>query len=42
MKALLLTILAGIAYGVGYGIGKVVALCLWIYMAALQGYKAGL
>lgn len=41
VRAALLAVVAALFYAVGFVMGKCVALLLWCWVAAVQGYKAG-
>jgi hypothetical protein len=42
VRAALLAALAAVAYACGWLVGRVVSLALWLWAAALHGYKDGL
>ena len=42
VRAALLALCAAVAYAVGWCIGRVVSFALWLWAAALHGYKDGL
>ena len=42
IRVALLTACAAVAYALGFVLGKVVSVALWLWIAAVNGYKAGL